>query len=44
MVSGIAMDKKTIDLTGYDLFARNYSDIGEYIEDLAQFIKDARGR
>ncbi len=30
--------KKTIDLTGYNLFARNYKDVKEYIDELVQFI------
>ena len=37
-------DRTTIDLTGYDLFARNYPDVEEYIDRLVQFVYDAKQR
>ena len=36
-------DNRTIiDLSGYNLYARNFSQVGEYIDNLIQFIKDAK--
>jgi thiamine-monophosphate kinase len=32
--------KKSLDLTGYSLFARNYKEVKDYIGEVVQFIKD----
>lgn len=34
--------KKSIDFSGYKLFARNYRDVKEYISELSKFIEDER--
>jgi thiamine-monophosphate kinase len=39
LVNGI----RTLDLTGYSLFARNYEDVNQYITDVIQFIKNGYG-